>query len=640
MDTELMMQKILQTLRRENTWVTCQSLAAKLDCSPRRVRYLISKINQDKNLVESSRSGYRLNPDCVHKSTPATPVSQPIATARDRKKYIYEQLIIHGRILDMDTLCDFFCISPLTLRNEIPLWKKGLANYDLHIKTKNNQIYVVGKDRDKQTFAMNMIREELKRSSFSLENIQPMFKKVNLSDIRQIVLGVLSKHQFFLDDYSLLTYILHLALFVEVGNTPAQQEILTEKIPDILSAEMFEIVQEITDFMRTSYPESSITLASVMEASLLMTTRIVVQKECSDSDAGNLDSYVGVEVTELVEEIVASVQRVFHIDMQSERLMLRFALHIKNLLVRVRNDLNLHNGQFINLKNEYPFLYVIAVHISYIISQKVGVTLSEDEISFITLHVGVLLEEKTAQQEKLICAVVAPDYYVIGKKLCLRLAETMGDQLFIDTLTTDSNQIQKTAKQYDLVLSTAPIYDLPVPVIQIGLFPGEDELVALKSELGMLRMRKQKDQMLCQIEAFVREDLIYLGHRFLTAHDAINFICDDLFEKGMVLSRFKEEIFEHERIAPSSYRNIAIAHTLSDKDSHSFIALSINKDPIQWGENLVNIVFVISLKTEDRDKFKIIFESLIKIVSDPRAVEEILKVNSYKELKELFRLYL
>lgn len=645
--TDAKEQQLLQILWQRNSWVTCQELADRLDISPRSVRYLISKINgsMPEAAVISSRNGYQLrsqNTDLMRRFASYTAPDSPDSAA-ERKRYIFKHMVIQGQIAEIDTLCDRFCISPLTFRNELAVWRNDLSKYGLYLKTKNGTLYVIGAEQDRKNFAMKVITDELKGASLSLDKIQNLFRRVRLTDIKRIVLGVFAKRQCYLDDYSLLTYVLHLALYIELYEQSAtipQSRYTTAQREKIFSDPgLSSIVSEIAEALALCYTDIDISWEAVADASMFMSTRIMTRQMDPDEVVDDIEAIVGNEVTELIQEIVESLKKVYSIEINTDTFMLRFATHIKNLLVRVENGMILSGSQFSNIKNECPFLYVLAVHISYIINQKMNVVLAEEEISYIALHIGVMLQETTDQQEKLVCAVVAPDYHVVGKHLCTQLSQSLGDILLVDTLITGPDDLQASAKRFDLVISAYPLNTCGFPCVVTGPFLNSLNLPDVRRQVEDLRMLKQKNKILSQIETYMHQDLVYINCQFQTSSEAIEYICEDLLSKGYVTDDFKAEIYKHERLAPSSYQNIAIAHTLSNNDISSFIALAILPDGVIWGANRVNIIFVISLIESDRWEFKPIFNSLVKITSNGKALSKMLQVTNYEELKEVIRNY-
>lgn len=77
-------------------------------------------------------------------------------------------------------------------------------------------VNITGLAKDKRAVILSLINEEIKSSYFSLERIQEIFTSVSLARIKQLILQVMHRYEYFLDDYSLLNYVLHIALTVEL----------------------------------------------------------------------------------------------------------------------------------------------------------------------------------------------------------------------------------------------------------------------------------------------------------------------------------------------------------------------------------------------------------------------------------------
>ena len=104
---------------------------------------------------------------------------------------------------------------------------------------------------------------------------------------------------------------------------------------------------------------------------------------------------VGDDVIRLVSLIQTQIKEVHNITITNRDFTVRFSLHLKNLLNRLEHGVTLNNPQKMNIKYSYPFIYEVAVFTANIISQETGFTLSEDEISYIAIHIGVIIEEQS-----------------------------------------------------------------------------------------------------------------------------------------------------------------------------------------------------------------------------------------------------
>lgn len=76
-----------------------------------------------------------------------------------------------------------------------------------------------------------MIDKELENSFFSISSIKKIFSHIDLESIRNVVKDVLTKYQYFLDDYSFTNYIMHIAIMIELNQN--QQEIYQKSEPNI-----------------------------------------------------------------------------------------------------------------------------------------------------------------------------------------------------------------------------------------------------------------------------------------------------------------------------------------------------------------------------------------------------------------------
>ena len=644
MDLNENKQKLLKTLYDEHDYVSAFVLSSRLGISQRQVRYLIQKLNEEKKIVQSSNKGYKLNDSYTllyeYENKDVGPNN-----AQGRKKFIFEKLVIANQVRSIDELLDLFSISESLFNYELQIWKKELSEYNLYLKTKRGNIFSIGKERDRQRFAMDIIKNELTGSAFSIENIQQYFRNVDLKQLKSLVLDVFSKQQYYLDDYSLLTYILHIAMRIELSENISDSQ---DPITDINDMELTaitiqpivkDIVEEIIDRLSTLYKDVHFSKEDIMEASLLMATRLLPKNSSEYLFYSDCKQIVGEEVADLYETILAEINEIYAVDISSYRFMYRFSLHIKNLIYRVKNNIALKEGQFTDIKDHYPFLFTIAVHIAFLISQHIGMPVPENEICYIALHVGAILEEKNVKGNRIVCAVLAPDYYETAKNISDRV-EKHFDDVFVATIASNYDQFKNSKIRHDLLISTYPVSSMEVSSVVVGPFLEKHDIEKIENAIFQIKERKRKNDIIEDIEKYFLPDICFFDQKFTSSDQVIDSICDHLFNLGLTRSDFKEAILDHEKIAPSSYANFVLAHTLTNNDKRTFISLVINPDKIQWGENEVNIIFFISINKKDRGKFKRIFDSITNIMFEEGMCSRILACRNYEEFIDVIYRYL
>lgn len=187
-----------------------------------------------------------------------------------------------------------------------------------------------------------------------------------------------------------------------------------------------------------------------------------------------------------------------------------------------------------------------------------------------------------------------------------------------------------------MIISPAPInINTNVPQILVNPFLSEKDIRNLFGCIDDIKVNRTKNKMKEKILYFFREDLFFINQPFKTSTDVIETICDKMIAHHYVCASYKDEIYEHEKISPSSYSNIAIPHPLNTQAHTTNIAVSINPEPIAWGMNQVNIVFMLSIKEEDRDVFSDVFDFITKIIMDEATFKKIMKIESFDDFINL-----
>lgn len=635
---------LISFLLNKCTWATSGELAECLDLSPRSVYSYIARINAEyDNIILSSNKGYIIQKEKAVQILNSIPNSWIPSNVEERRKYILQKILFAQQNPSLDYLLDKLCISYPTLMNEVSRLRNYLSEYSLHLRIKDEKLSIIGIEKDKRRFILKLVNEELERSSFSLEKIQEFFLNVDLKKIKKIIINSLKKNGYFLDEYSLINYILHIAVFLErqennkiTTNNPTSQK---AKIKEIVSAHVFHIIVDIYNQLKENF-DIDFSQEDFLDVSLPMMTN-AFSGRIDQLELDQLGDFVGQDIVDLLFEIVRAVRDTYSIDLKEGNFLIRFAFHLKNVIVRVKNNITIKNSQLIKIKSGFPLIYVIAVFISNIINNRINDKLSEDEIAYIALHIGALIEEKKAYVDKLKCVVLAPEFHSPNRELYKRLNNSFSENLIVTKLITSYDDIPDF-NSFDLLLSTITINPLEIDpgllpaYLQIDPFLSELTVKNLHQKIDDIKQLKKKQKILEQFKVFFRKDLFFVDYPFRTHIDVIEKICDYMIEKKYVDANYKKEVYEHEEVAASSYGNIAIPHPLTNKAISSVIAVSINPTPVDWLGNKVNVVFMLSLEEKNQGLFKEIFDSIAHLIARNETFDRIVNIKTYEEFIDLF----
>lgn len=632
--TDFMFQ-VINYLCTRTGWTSSSELAEKFHFSVRTIKSRIYEINQTyPDLIYSSNKGYKIDREKGYIIISSSQQTQTVPEGfKERKTSIIRTILMGKQEPSIEYLTSLFCISDATLQKDINRLRSELSEERLNLHVKNDRLSISGLNKDKQKYILKMINSEIQDSSFSIERTQEIFTNVDLKLVQKIVTRVLGQYEYFLDNYSLFNYVLHLALAIELQYTAREESAERPTEQNCFSSYADEttqkIVRQIYDNLKETY-QGEFTLEDIYQASILMITRIARSDVCNMTYE-QIMQMVGTDIADLLEDIISSANRTYALDLREESFLIRFALHLNRLRSRLENQISISNLQFGSIKEDHPYIYAVSLYISKKIMNHFGYPLSEDEIGYIALHIGVLIEEKNAIRNKIHTILVCQDYNGIGKKVFNKLNTIFSESILITNLVTSLQAIEDLS-QTDFIISS---YGLPanlsVPCYVIQPLVSEKDIRDIFAYIEEIKDNKLKKILREKIVYFFKPDLFFVDEAFETDTDAIEKLSTQMIARHYVGENYKELIYEHEQICPSSYGNVAVPHPIEDSASTSVIALSINPRPIQWGLNQVNLVFMLSLASHDNELFYDIFSLITRIINDEKLFRKFLQIKTYEE---------
>lgn len=605
---------LLEYLLTQKRIVSNRELQAALGISKRTIINYVKELNsRTANIIFSSNQGYLcVQSPALQKNMEELRTAQLFDSYPKRRDFLFKVLLLKNTHPSIDDLAEQMYISPTTLNNELSCLRKELKEHELYLKTKNNQLFIIGEERKRRKFTMLLLNQELKQSHFNLKSMQKFFQHISIEEISITVRHTLNNHSYFLDDFSFLNYVLHLAICVETALSHMGTFELSDNENNSypFAHHTIELVNEIYQNLKEIY-HVDFSFIQILDASVLMATRIL-SVNLTNLNFEQLNDMIPGQVREMLLKIITAIHSIYGIDLKTDNFMVRFAFHLKNLLERAAYSLAVPENHFITIKNDFPFLYVIAEYIGSIISQEIQMELPENEISYIALHLGVLMEEKNNAATKINCVLVLYDYYNMGLTIFEHIKQ-MAAPINLYGIVTSYEQIQDLSS-VDLIITTLPEeHTLGIPMIKIHMLPTRQDYETILLKATELIKNISHRELSQQIRRLFKKELFFPRTNFSAREEAIYFLCKQMVQSNFVDEKFYQEILYHEQVAPSAYKNIAFPHPLTADESHttiSSIAVALNSNPISWAENQVDFIFLLSLRGEDRPLFKDVFSIL------------------------------
>ncbi len=566
----------------------------------------------------------------ISASIPAQEAACIPATYQERRAFILQNLLMTNSHLDLDHLAQQLCISEITLQNEIKLIRKSLTQHDLVLKTKNNQLFIFGKVEKKRALMIELIYAEAQNSLVSLSTLHDVFPVYDVEEIRRIILSKLQEKHFYIDEYSLINFLLH--VLIAMSSTFAVPEDTHEKdVSDLMeyNHHFVTIVDGICASLEGLY-QLKFPASSKKQFVLLLMTRAIKNRDPALKSAPMRS--IGSETLKLVETIISSVEETFSINLNDDEFLIAFSLHIKNMLIRLRQNVKIHNPLLASIKSTSPMIYDIAVYVCNIISKQANVKIHDDEIAYIALHIGVRIEEINGKLGKLKTVLLCPQYYSYTHRQFEKLEQCFSDELTIDAIIT--NPWEAESLECDILISTLPLPAADNRVV-ISNFFNERDKNAVSTLVKQVKDAKFKEKTVTLLHKLVRRDLFALNASYASREEAIRTMAQRLIDGGDVGKRFIEKLLERENISPTNFEMIAIPHPIDYYSEKSVMEISVLKKPLPWGNTNVHIIAMFSVSRQDLSDFSDIFSFMARVFNVSENLEQLIAAKSYENFMEL-----
>jgi len=620
---------LLKLLQEADHWMTANQLSVKTAISVRSIKNYVAEINSlEPNTIISSQNGYKIDKikatSYIKKSE--SRISQG---SEDRVNHLITRLIKDKQALNMYDLSDELYVSLSTIKSDLPKIRNRITPFNLSLVHSSDNLQITGLEKNKRKMLSSLLYAESNDSFMNIEAIQNAFVTIDIYYIKSIIESTFNEFHIFINDFSMISLILHIAIAVEriKSNSDNVSRLSEVNLINPHAIQVAKILsKKLEDKFLIDYKINETEDLALLIASCATTL------DYRTISLSNLESLIGKETYQLVKKLIEEVNAYYYINLNDEDFITRFALHIKNLLVRAKNNLYSKNPLTNNIKRSCPLLYETAVVLAKYIYEHTGISINDDEIAYIAFHLGGAIETQRSLEDRINCVLYCPTYYDTDVKLTDSLSRHFHQQINIKNIVTSEDDLKRLTS-VDLILSTIPLslQSIKVPILNISLFLNQKDISAIFQKIEALKNEKKRFIFLNHLHKIITPNFFRRNIYFPSGNDAIEYMVNAFIKEGYVLDSFMDEIKERERMSSTAFNNLAIPHSMKMNAIKTGMFIIINEKPTQWGNNQVNLILMLSINRNDRNLFNEVFENLTMILTEPDAIKKVLECDTYEQ---------
>lgn len=622
---------VLKILYEHDNWMTSDTIVFKAGFSLRTLRNLIRDINAETPYILSSSKGYAINP--LYRDELFNLIQRQIGSIdyekqSQRIQYTIKKLLSSDNKLDVYAMTEELYISESTMNADLTVLRKRLSAYEIQLSRKKDTLYLIGDEKNIRKLLNDAIYHEVQDGLLDINTLQMIFPDYSIRDMRNLLLNTIYKYDMYTNDFSLIELILHLSIAL---NRLSNRLILDESNlnlprPSPLLMMAREIMEALSQRYHVAFTESEI-----LNLSLLLEIN-VKSYDANTITLSTLESYADKHLIDFVYQIIHRIYENFQIDLDNPDFIIRFSLHL-NTLRNYHDDFK--NPMYENIRTSYPLLFDVAVFISDMISQEYKITLSNHDISFIALHVGMALED--INDKKISTIVSVPDYHNLRDLIYNHLQAKFSDKLNISFVSIDHLNA-KLIHNVSLIISTSPVihHQNNVHTVIISPFLNDTDHKKIQQKIDLIENQKNR-RLEFDFTTYFSKDHFMIGKSQLSPESIIDSLSQKLLNSGHVDEDFAKEVHYRESLSPTSYTNIALPHTLNMNAQQSALAVCVIPEGILWGSNTVNVVILLAISQADKKRFKDLFMNLINVFISESWNKNVFSIDSYPDFIEYLK---
>jgi len=637
--------EILDILINKDEPITIDSIAEKLNVSNRTVRndleelqeYLIStnkgEIVKKPRIgiwIETSTEGRRFLRNVVEKSKNYI---QPFSPER-RQLYIIRRLLQSSETVTMQLLADELYVSRVTIHKDLEQVDKWLSDYDLTLKRKQNfGIEIEGNESNWRRATAELLTilkndEELKNmlldsqdiyssSRLGFENyiqLKELFHNINVKKIEQILNDAEEKMDFQLTDEAYEGLLIHIAISLERLKQRKDIKMDEKSLKAIREQKEFEMAKWISKQLENEF-NIEIPICEIGYIALHV-LGAKVQQNFNNNITKNVLDNMDEDILNLTKDIISLIGNILSVDFSDdEKLLIGLVLHLRPTINRIKHGLSLRNPILNDIKNNYPSVFGAAWATSVLFEKHFGIKVNEEEVGYLALHIGAALERINKKTRAVIvCSSGIGTSQLVG----VRLQKSLSNLEILDIISAhDLSKIKDN--NFDFIISTISLeYNLK-PVIHISPLVNERDIDRIKKYITNIENTKTFKNKVTHdpmLELF-NEKFVHSKIQVRSKEDIINKLGKALVNGGYVTKDFIASALDREGITSTAVgKGVAIPHGIQEYVLKPAIAMATLEKAITWGDNKVDVVFLLALKFSSGNSTRHFFKRFYAILDN------------------------
>lgn len=515
--------------------------------------------------------------------------SDVIYTPADRHMILKAELLKNSEPTKLFTLTKLFDVTESTIGSDLAQLDEWFNKYDIQIVRRPGLgVVLEGDEQSKRRaivaliyehFQMMDLIEFISEHKFKAVNMTTFKENINTSILELLHPESLEATKSFLSDLEKdLGYQFadngYIALVIRFSITLRRKHtwgvvVLDEKTrSSLMKDKLYIYFKQWLENNRDS-PFSKLPLEE--QLLLIMHTK---GTKLSESDSYNKISMIeDIKIIQLVKEFIQRMENETGLYLtDNEKLLVSLVKHLRPAIYRMKMDLDIINPLLDEIRNMYPKLFQSVKECVSLIETKEKIKVPDDEIGFLAIHIGAIIQKEYREVVKKYQIVVACMYGIGASQLLVSQIEKHFPNVHVLKVMSviDFSVEELHEEDVDLLISTVPIKGVKVPIVVINQMLRQEDILKIQDALTAYkpinRIKKSTQK------KFFKDKLIALH---VYSNIILNLLDNFTYIRGIRIRDLDELIpFVSQSLARNKHEETLLCKAFKDREEKGSTILS------------------------------------------------------------------
>ncbi len=118
--------------------------------------------------------------------------------------------------------------------------------------------------------------------------------------------------------------------------------------------------------------------------------------------------------------------------------------------------------------------------------------------------------------------------------------------------------------------------------------------------------------------------------------EVISLMCQHIEHFGILPEGFYEAVLQREELGQTDFGNlVALPHPYNVFSEHSFATVAVLDEPILWKNNMVQVVFLLSIGSKEDPQLEEFYQKTSNLFFDEIAIQKLIATPAFETLVEI-----